>query len=391
MVIITRKSFKYRIYPTRAQISNLENQFSMCRYLYNWSLAERINCYQKSGKTVSYFTQKKSLPTLKKERPWFKSVHSQVLQDVINRLDKAYQSFFRRVKAGETPGFPKFKKRGRWNSIIYPQYKELPSSEIVVPKIGNVKLVCHRKMPEGAKVKTLIITKEACKWFACFSVELSLNIEPKQELPPVGIDLGLIDFYYASDGSQIPVPKNLRKKQKQLKRLYRRFSKAKKHSPKWYNLLYAIQKCHYRVKCQRNDFLHKESNKLVIKSDLVIHEDLKINNMIRKPKPKQDEETGQYLPNGASAKAGLNKSIADAGWGRFLELIRYKAAKLGKHVLAVPPHYTSQKCSACGEIVKKSLSIRTHHCTCGFVANRDHNAALNILRIGLDTPAAKAA
>lgn len=297
------------------------------------------------------------------------------------------QGFFSRIKNGESPGFPKLKKRGQWNSITYPQYKDAPASEIKVPKVGTIKLVYHRELPENAKVKTLTITKEAGKWFACFSVELSLNIEPKQGLPTsVGIDMGLYDFYYGSDGSQVSVPKYLGKKEKQLKRLQRRLSKAKKGSKQYCNILKALQKCHYRVKCQRNDFLHKTANSLLDKYDIICHEALKIKNMIRRPKPKHDEDTGKYLPNGASAKAGLNKSIADAGWGRFFEFLCYKAEALCKQVIPVVPQYTSQKCSNCGEIVQKLLSTRTHRCPyCGFVANRDHNAALNILRIGLDT------
>jgi len=390
MIIQARKSFKYRIYPTKAQVTNLENQFSMCRHLYNWNLAERIEVYEKEGETISYNQQQNKLPELKKERPWYKSVHSQVLQDVLKRLDKAYQNFFRRVKRGETPGFPKFKKRGQWDSITYSQYSKRPNDKIVVPKIGTIKLVYHRELPEDAKIKTMTIIKEAGKWFACFSVELPFIVEPKQDLlDPIGIDLGLIDFLYASDGSHVPVPKHLRKKEKQLQRLQRRLLKAKKRSKQYYKILKALQKCHYRVKCQRNDFLHKTANKLLTKSDTIVHEDLKISNMIRRPKAKQDDD-GKFLPNGASAKAGLNKSIADAGWGRFLDILKYKSSQLGKNLVAVPPHYTSQKCSSCGEIVKKSLSTRTHCCSCGFVANRDLNAALNILRIGLNTLVADA-
>ncbi|MFW5908994.1 MAG: RNA-guided endonuclease InsQ/TnpB family protein, partial [Desulfosalsimonas sp.] len=175
------KSFKYRIYPTRAQITNLENQFSMCRHLYNWSLAERKEAYETSGETISYNTQQNNLPALKKARPWYKGVYSQVLQDVLRRLDKAYQHFFRRVKSDEVPGFPRFKKRGQWNSITYPQYSAFPSSRIKVPKVGTIKTVYHREIPKEAKVKTLTITREGSKWFACFSVELSLEIEPKQD------------------------------------------------------------------------------------------------------------------------------------------------------------------------------------------------------------------
>jgi putative transposase len=390
MIIQTHKSFKYRIYPTKAQITNLANQMSMCRHLYNWSLSERKDTYEKTGESVSYYMQQNSLPALKKERPWFKGVHSQVLQDVLNRLDKAYQNFFRRVKKGEISGFPKFKKRGQWNSITYPQYCKFPSGKITVPKVGIIKTVYHREIPKEAKIKTMTITKEACKWFACFSVELSLDIEPKQGLPPIGIDMGLIDFYYASDGSHVSTPKYLRTSLAKLKRLQRRFAKAPKQSVKYYKLLRSIQKCHYKIRCQRNDFLHKVANNLLNSADLICHENLNITNMFRRPKPIQDED-GKYLPNRASIKAGLNKSISDAGWSQFLMNLKYKAEIQGKLIISVPPHYTSQKCSECGEMVKKSLSIRTHKCPCGFVANRDHNAALNILRVGLDTLAAKAA
>ncbi|GBC60408.1 transposase [Desulfonema ishimotonii] len=385
MDFVIRRSYKYRIYPAKAQISNLENQFSMCRHLYNRSLAERTDAYEKDGTTISYNQQQNSLPELKKKRPWYKGVYSQVLQDVLRRLDKAYQAFFRRVRTGGKPGFPKFRKRGQWNSITYPQYRKRPDPVITVPKIGRVRLVCHRELPDNARVKTLTITREAGKWFACFPAELPFTAEPEQDLTdPLGIDLGLIDFFYASDGSHVPVPKHLRKKEKQLRRLQRRLAKAEKRSEKYYKILKAVRKCHYRIKCRRSDFLHKTASDLLKKSGLIFYEDLRIANMIRRPRPKQDED-GKYLPNNASAKAGLNKSLADAGWGRFIEILKYKSRRLGKKTLAVPPQYTSQKCSACGEIVKKSLSVRTHRCACGFVVNRDLNAALNILRIGMDT------
>ncbi|PCI21655.1 MAG: hypothetical protein COB67_13930 [SAR324 cluster bacterium] len=162
-----RKSYKYRIYPTNAQIGKLENSFSMCRHLYNWNLQERVVAYEKSGKSVSYQQQQNALPALKREKPWFKSVYSQVLQDVLKRLDGAFKKFFR-----EKIGFPRFKKRGHWNSITYPQFKKIPSNnKITLPKIGEIKIVYHRDIPEAAKVKTLNITKEAGKWFACFSFE----------------------------------------------------------------------------------------------------------------------------------------------------------------------------------------------------------------------------
>ena len=367
----------------------MENQFSMCRHLYNWCLQERIEAHGE-GSPVYYYAQAMKLPELKKERPWFKSVHSQVVQQVLKRLDVSFKNFFRRIKKREAKaGFPKFKKRGQWNSLNYPQYNKFPSDEIKVPKIGTLKLKLHRALPDGSKVKTLTITKDAGKWFACFSAEVPYFSDELKQVPnnllPVGIDMGLIDFIYTSNSDKVKVPKHLRKAEAKLKRLQRRFSKAKKGSKKRLKLLLALQKIHYRIRCKRLDFLHKTANSLLKTSNLVIREDLKVQNMMRRPKPKQDED-GKYLPNNASAKAGLNKSIADAGWYTFFTIVSYKAAHLGKKCISIPPHYTSQKCSECGEIVKKSLSTRTHRCPhCGFTANRDHNAALNILRIGMDS------
>jgi putative transposase len=361
--------------------------FSMCRHLYNWSLGERINAYETETRTVSYTEQQNRLPQLKKDRPWFKGVHSQVLQDVLNRLDKAYKAFFSRVASGSMPGFPKFKKRGQWRSITYPQYYDRPQdSRITVPKLGDIEIVYHRDIPAEASVKTLTITKDGGKWYACFSFEMDHSDESKRDiLKAVGIDLGLIDFYYTSDGGHISVPKYLRKQEERLKVLQRRFSHEAKHTPRYYKLLRALQKVHSKIKNQRRDFLHKRANELLAGADLIVHEDLNIAGMKRRPRPKQDED-GTFLPNGASRKAGLNKSISDAGWGMFLGILRYKAEALGITVAGVNPRWTSQLCSQCGTMVEKALSTRTHLCPeCGYDAPRDENAAKNILRLGLES------
>ena len=383
-----RKTYKYRIYPTISQISQLENTFSMCRHLYNWNLQERIEVYKQTGKSISYYDQQNALPALKKERPWFKSVYSMVLQDTLRRLDYAYKAFFRRVKNGNNPGFPKFKKRGQWNSITYSDFKSFPfENKIKVPKLGLIKIVYHRLIPKQAKIKTLIVSKEAGKWFACFSIELNQKIEPKQDLTSiVGIDLGLIDFLYPSTGEPVSAPRYLRKSETRLQKIQGKLSNAKKGSGRYYRILKALKKVHYKVKCQRTDFLHKTVNELLSYADLVVHEDLDIRAMVRRPKPIKDENSNGYLPNGAAVKTRLNKSINDVGWGKFLSILNYKVNEQGKGVVAVNPYMTSQKCSQCGEIVKKSLSTRTHLCPhCGYSANRDLNAANNILRFGLES------
>lgn len=391
---ILRKAYKYRLYPTKAQTSRLANQFSMCRHLYNQALKERIDFYKSKNASLRFGHQCLYLSMLKKARPWYASVYSQVLVDVLKRLERAYENFFRRAAdprvIPDEKGFPKFKKRGQWNSITYPQYCRnsnvfLVSEKVIVPKIGNIKVVLHREVPQEAKIKTLTVSQEGGKWFACFSTQTEISVELKQGLPPLGIDLGLIDFVYASDGWSIPAPKFLRQSEKRLKLFQNKLSKAKKRTPEYYKLLGILQKCHYRVKCCRNDFLHKTANKVLEKSDTIFYEKLDLAKMTRRPKPKKDEGAETFLPNGATVKSGLNKAINDAGWGRFVAFLQQKAEVLGKKVLSVPPRYTSQKCSECGAMVRKSLSVRTHKCKCGFVANRDYNAACNILRIGLDT------
>lgn len=446
------RSYKYRIYPTKSQTGKLENTFSMCRHLYNWSLAERITSYQirkyssfvednikleamaacfgqllypeelepvavnilttiegifgitfsavweKFPRKVSYYYQQNKLPSLKEEKPWYKFPYSQVLQNTLKRLEEAYNDFYKRVKKGKKKaGFPKFKKKGQWCSITYANYSAyktpIKNGNVTVPKIGEIKIIYHRLIPITAKIKTLTVEKDGGKWFACFSVELpSEKPELKQDLSKaIGIDLGLIDFYYGSDGSHVPVPKFFRKNEKKLKKLQRRLQKVKdnckgKERPKkYYKILKAIQKVHFRIRCQREDFIHKEANRLLRDFDIIIHEDLSIGNMCRRPKPKQDEN-GKYLPNGASWKAGLNKSINDAGWYKFTQALKYKALSMGKTVIAINPKKTSQICSGCGNVVEKSLSERTHICPyCDLILPRDYNSALYIKGLGLES------
>ena len=368
----------------------------MCRHLYNWSLAERIEAYKKEGKTLSAFDQNLKLSALKKEKPWFKGVHSQTLQNVHKRIEFAYKSFFRRVKEGKAkPGFPKFKKKGKWFSITYPQFKDKPvDNHIDIPKLGKVKVVYHRDIPDDAQVKTLTFRKHGDKWFLCFSLVLPHQPEskPLSSSKVVGLDLGLVNFIYASDGSTVKVPKHYRKAQKKLKKAQRKLSKAKKRSKEFFKWLRIVRNLNFKVACRREAFHHKVVDKLLSQYDIICIEDLNIAGMAQRPKPKIDpSDDKKYLPNGASAKSGLNKSIYDAGWGYFVQKLEYKALAQGKQIVKVAPHYTSQDCSKCAESgvqtrIEKSLSTRTHVCTeCGYVAPRDLNAALNIKRLGMES------
>jgi putative transposase len=284
------KSYKYRIYPTKSQITKIENTFSICRALYNNALEHRLTEFKRTGRAINYYEQANSLPEIKSMFPWYKSVYSTVLQDVLKRLEKSYQSFFRRMKDSKIKssekGYPKFKKKGQWNSITYANGKDIKYPEAVaeyfepepigkyselkakscrsmaiegcrnnvvsVPKIGDIKIVLHRNIPANGMIKTMSIIKEANKWFVTFSVELNNSYpepEPKaknlgeyyelnvNELKSIGIDVGLIDFYYDSNGVNKKAPRLLRLSEKNLKRLQRKLSTCIKRSKEYYKVL----------------------------------------------------------------------------------------------------------------------------------------------------------
>ena len=397
-----RLTYKYRVYPTRAQCSTIQNHLSMCRHLYNWALANRIEYYQNTKQTLNYNQQAAWLVGLKKEKPWYKNVYSQVLQNVLKRLHLAFDSFFRRLKNKETPGFPKFRKRGQWHSLHYPQHKEVPdeSGRVRVPKIGILKLQYHRPIPMDAQIKTMEIICDGGKYYVSFSCVLPHSSECNENTDVLGLDMGVTDFVYCSDGSHITAPRFYRKTEKQLAQLGRRYARLKvqlkglkKPSPLRDRLqknlkkcILALQKAHAAIRNRRLNFLHHAANALLAKGYGVIAlEDLNLSGLLRRPKPKLCK-VGKPLPNGAAAKAGLNKSIADVGWFSFTQILQYKAAQLGVQIQKVPPHYTSQDCSQCGYRQKKSLSTRTHKCSeCGYTAHRDLNAALNIASLGKQT------
>ena len=325
-----KRSYRYRLYLTPAQISYFENAFSMCHYLYNWNLEERVEIYKKEGRTVTYLEQQNNLPALKKIKPWFKGVYSLVLQDVLRRLDRAYQNFFRQKR-----GFPNYKKKGQWNSITYSDHQRRPEDGFLrVGKLGLIKIIYHREIPPDADIKTLTIIKEGGKWFACFSVELPGSTEPKRKVSSaIGIDLGVRHFFSGSDGTHVDAGRFLMRRSKDLKRLMRKLSHTKKRTRDYRKVLKALQKAHYRLRCQRRGFLYEKVYELLDKVDLVVYENLDIQELLKKPPPKKDEETGEYLPNGACAKKSLHLAIQDASWGRFVRLLGEIAEKLGKHIL----------------------------------------------------------
>jgi putative transposase len=374
-----RKTFKYRLKPTPEQERALETVLWRCRTLYNAALEERKTAWERSHVVVTYFEQKAELPDLKRACPEFAEVHAHILQDVILRVERAFQAFFRRVQAGEEPGYPRFQGRGRYSSFTFPEYGNgavLDGRVLSLSKIGRVPIRVHR--PLQGTPKTVIISREADGWYACLSC-VEVLVEP---LPmtgkETGIDVGLKVFLINANGEIVENPRHYRNAETQLKKAQRRVSGRKKGSMRRRKAVAQLKRTHQKVARQRRDFHHKTALALVRQYDVIYLEDLQVRNLRRRPAPVPDG-TGGYQRNGANAKAGLNRSIHDAGWYAFRTILACKAAWAGKRVEAVPPAYTSQDCSGCGARVQKSLSVRMHVCpTCGLILDRDENAARNI-------------
>ena len=379
-----RKSYKYRLSPTRKQERALQETLDRCRELYNAALQERRDAYRMCHVSLNYYDQAAQLSAIKECREEYKDIHSQVLQDVLRRVEKGMKAFYRRVKNGETPGYPRFQGRNRYDSFTYPQggYSLTHDNRVSLSKIGSIKVKLHR--PIEGTVKTCTIKREGDCWYIVLSCEIEqTGTHTPYTNDAIGIDLGLLHFATLSTGDTIENPRFFRKAQADLKQKQQKLARCKRGSHRRNKARLQVAKAHRKVRNQRADFLHKHSRQLVNTYEVIVFEDLQVANISKAPKPKQDEN-GVYLSNGAAAKGGLNKSILDAGWGQFVSMVKSKAEEAGSvTVLTVDPKYTSQGCSGCGQVRKKDLSERWHSCECGTELDRDHNAALNILSKGL--------
>ncbi|MDF0592571.1 transposase [Methanotrichaceae archaeon M04Ac] len=361
------KAFKYRIYPTKAQRSKMEQTLELCRWTYNETLAYRKNSFEQEGKSISKYETHNLLPEWKKNKPELKEVFSQTLQNVQERVDLAFKAFFRRVKAGETPGYPRFKGKGWYDSFTYPQLGfKLSSGKLDLSKIGDVKIKLHR--PIEGKIKRLTVRRSSTgKWFACFSVEIDDPPKPPwKDGLMVGIDVGLESFATLSNGEKIDNPRFFRSEEKALAKAQRRLSKYEKGTFERRKALKVVSRTHERIANRRYNFAHQVSHNLVERFGLIAFEDLSITNMLK--------------------NHCLAKSISDAAWRMLVITTSYKAESAGSMVVLVDPRNTSQLCSRCGLKVPKLLSDRVHECPqCGLVMDRDENAAINILRLGLQS------
>ncbi|MGI0080138.1 MAG: RNA-guided endonuclease InsQ/TnpB family protein [Nitrososphaerales archaeon] len=348
-------TYKFRLYPTRAQAKLMDETLETCRRLYNSLLAQRIE----NG--TRFYELSKKLVELKRENKYLKAVHSQVLQDVNLRLDKAYQAFFSGLSK-----YPRFRRKGKYNSFAYPQHIigfNLLGNFLKLGKIGKVRIRLHRAII--GTIKRAAIIKDIDQWFVALSVEVEQITKGKKSETSVGVDVGIANIIALSNGEIIPNPKFLSHSGENIKYLQRELSRKKKGSKNRKKAKRALAKSWRKVRRQRDDFSHKLSFKLAKENDTIVFEDLKIQNMVK--------------------NHNLASAIMDSTWGKLRQLTAYKAERRGGRVILVNSSGTSQKCSGCGEVVPKSLSERVHRCLrCGLTLDRDINAARNILKGGLE-------
>ncbi len=351
--------YRMRLYPTKTQEKDLTATLDVCRTFYNALLDERKVGYE-NGHTVTKTEQLRRVKELKAAQPEAAGIHSHVLQVVAADLDKAFQNFFRRVKSGETPGYPRYKGRDQFDSFGLKEYTngfKIDGRRLKISGIGRIAVRWHREIV--GTIKTVRITRKANKWYVCFACEVET-----ETLPPtgraIGIDVGISHLLATSDGEFVENPRWYRAGQKELRRVQRSVSRKRKGGRNRRKTVLQLQRHHERVKNRRQDFLNKVAHGLISRYDVIALEDLRIKNMVR--------------------NRHLSKSILDAGWNYLTQKLKGKAESAGRLVEFVPAAYTSKTCSVCGAIFENlTLSDRWVSCQCGLSLDRDHNAAKNIL------------
>jgi len=366
------KTYQFRMYPTKKQETTLNEWLALCCQVYNAALQERRDAYRMAGISLGFAHQCAELPACKDVCPDLAQVNAQVLQNVLKRVDLAFQAFFRGCTTGEKIGYPRFRSRLRYHSLTFPQYAASGTQgcfslvnagnhqgKLILSKIGQVKMVIHR--PIQGMPKTAIVKRTPTgKWFVsicCEAVE-PLTLAPSKE--QVGIDVGLNYFAYLSDGSHIDNPRFFREEETALAKAQRRRDKEAKGSKQRGKRNKVVARIHERIGNRRQNFIGQQVNLLVKRFGLIAVEALVVRNLVKNPK--------------------LAKSISDVAWSDFFTRLVAKAEETARQVVKVPPAYTSQTCSCCGHRQEMPLAVRVYECSvCGLVMDRDHNASVNIL------------
>ncbi len=388
-----RIAYQYRLRLTSTQQTTVDEWLELGRRQYNYRLAERFQWWEQNRCDVNacplichlpelkdnsdFYSQKRDLVNSKVLFPEYKNIPSHTLQDVVARVDKAFDRWLKGDSNGKRSGKPRFKGKGRFRSIAFPdpvKPEHINGQFIQLPKVGKLKLVLHRPLLDGFKVKMAAIVKKADGYYITLSLQDSSIPVLTPDTPvlenTIGIDLGLKSFLVDDSGEEVVIPQHYRKSEKCLKRLQRSLSRKKKGSNRRKKAVKRVAKAHLKVANQRKDFHYKTAKKLISKGKNIGDEDLNIKGI---------------------ARTRLAKSTHDARWGMFVQILKVKAANAGLLTIAVNPSGTTQKCSGCGVKVKKELSDRWHSCAnCGCEIDRDHNAAINIRNLAVGLPVNKA-
>jgi putative transposase len=369
-MLMQLKTFKYRLYPSGKQARLLTQVLTVCRHWYNMCLEDRKLAWEREGRAVNKGDQEKTGICYRKTFPKAQAVFSQTMQVVCDDVDKAFKAFFRRVKAGQPAGYPRFKGAQHFDSFGFKQYGsgvKLDGRRLKVYGVGRVRVRWDRP-PEGV-IKTVRIRRTAGRWYACLSCEVPDPTPLPATGRQVGVDLNVENLLTDSVNRRVESPKFYRQAQAELRLAQRRMQRKQKGSKNRRKALLRVQRLHAHVKNQRQDVLNKEAHYYITHYDLIAVENLQIVNMVR--------------------NHHLSKSILEQGWGYFRERLVAKAVNAGRQVILVDPAYTSKTCSHCGQLFP-DFDLATRHvtCACGLSLARDHNAAINILKratIGRDT------
>ncbi|MEV6293827.1 transposase [Streptomyces sp. NPDC051896] len=389
------RAYKFLMRPTMGQQGALAEMLRDHCSLYNAALQERRGAYRHTSKTTIRYgeqsAQLKEIRAFDPERQGRWSFSSQ--QATLRRLDKAFAAFFRRIKAGQTPGYPRFRSGKRFDTVDFPKDGDGcrwdstphdPVTRVRLQGVGHVKVHRHRRVV--GKVKTISVKREGHRWYVILTAEQAAPEPLPATGSVVGIDMGISHFLADSGGKFVPNPRHGAQAATKLQAAQQALSRCKRGSNRRREAAERVARSHRKVRRQRLDHAHKTALGLVREHDFIAHEDLQIRNMSKAPamKPAPDRP-GSFLPNGSGAKAGLNRSIADAGWGVFLAILAAKAEGAGRQVMAVDPRNTSRRCPECGHTAKENRPTQDKfRCvSCGHTAHADTVGALNVLRAGL--------